>query len=148
MAVQRDLPYGQYNFLVDLGLGGEGPDAGFEQCSRIEGTVAVAEYRNGNERANAPRKLPGLARVTDVTLRRGVTGTLTLFGWFDAVRDGAPDARRDVTVTLLAEDRTPVLVWRLRRAFPVRFSAGPLNATGSDVAIEELTLTSEGLELE
>ena len=51
MAVMRDRPYTQFNFLVDLGDGvTEGPGAGFQEVSAISMAVAVAEYRNGNSR--------------------------------------------------------------------------------------------------
>lgn len=149
MAVLRDHPYGRFNFLVDLGTGNtEGPDAGFQECSAIGTEIAVVEYRNGNERENAPRKLPGLAKVPDVTLKRGIVGSLTLFDWIRAVRDGTVD-RRTVTIQLVAEDHSgPVLAWRLLRAFPVRYVAGPLDARGGEIAMEELTLSCERLELE
>lgn len=148
MAIRRDNPYGAFNFLVDLGTGGaETPDGGFAECSGIGMEVAVAEYRNGNELANAPRKVTGLTRVADVTLRRGIIGSLTLFALIDEVRDGG-QATRDVTITLLSEDHQPVLTWRLLRARVVKHVSGPLNAKGGDVAVEELTLACERLELE
>jgi phage tail-like protein len=148
MAVQRDHPYGRFNFLVDLGTGDtDGPDAGFQECSPPATRVSVAEYRNGNDRELDPRKLTGVSRVADVTLRRGVIGTRTLFEWFDAVRNGSQDTRT-VTITLLDEERRQVLAWRLLRARPVGYSAGPLDAKGGDVALEELTLAYERLELE
>ena len=69
MAVLRDRPYGQFNFLVDLGTGvTEGPEAGFQECSEISMSVDVIEYRNGNDKENGPRKVTGLNRVADVTL--------------------------------------------------------------------------------
>ncbi len=72
MAVQRDRPYAQFNFLVDLGTGNtEGPQAGFEECSQIGMSVDVIEYRNGTTKENSVRKLTGLARYPDVTLKRG-----------------------------------------------------------------------------
>ena len=72
MAVLRERPYGQFNFLVDLGTGStDGPDAGFSECSEISMSVDVIEYRNGNEKENAVRKITGLTRVPDVTLKRG-----------------------------------------------------------------------------
>jgi phage tail-like protein len=149
MAVLREHPYGRFNFLVDLGTGNtEGPDAGFQECSAIGMEIAVAEYRNGNERENAPRKVPGLTKVPDVTLKRGIVGSLALFDWIRAVRDGTVD-RRTVTIQLVAEDHSgPVLAWRLLRAFPVKYVAGPLDARGGEVAMEELTLSCERLELE
>ena len=149
MAVLREHPYGRFNFLVDLGTGNtEGPDAGFQECSTIGMEIGVVEYRNGNDRENAPRKLPGLARVPDVTLKRGVIGSLALFEWIRGVGNGVVD-RRTVTIQLIAEDRSgAVLTWRLQRAFPVRYVTGPLDARGGDVAMEELTLCAERLELE
>ena len=148
MAVQRDHPYGRCNFLVDLGTGETGgPDAGFATCSAIGMEVAVAEYRNGNDRENVPRRLTGLMRVPDVTLERGMIGTLTLFALVRAVRDGDQGART-VTITLLDEERAPVLVWRLLRARCVRYAAGPLDARSDAVAIESLTLACEALEVE
>ena len=63
MAVLRERPYAQFNFLVDLGTGNtDGPHAGFQECSEIGMSVDVIEYRNGNEKENSVRKLTGLAR--------------------------------------------------------------------------------------
>jgi phage tail-like protein len=149
MAVQRDRPYAQFNFLVDLGTGStEGPQAGFRECSPIGMSVDVIEYRNGNEKENAVRKLTGLARYPNVTLKRGIIGSLDLYDWLDQIRNGDAGAFRTVRVMLLAEDRTVVQEWKLLRARIVRHVSGPFNAQGDDVAIEELTLAYERLELE
>ena len=150
MAVLRDHPYAQFNFLVDLGTGNtDGPEAGFQECSEIGMTIDVIEYRNGNEKQNNVRKLPGLARTGDVTLKRGIIGSLDLYTWIDQVRNGDPGARRNVLIHLQSEDHAQiVLTWKLFRAFPSKLNAGPLNAKGTDVAIEELTLAYERLEVE
>jgi phage tail-like protein len=150
MAVLRELPYAQFNFLVDLGTGAtDGPQAGFQECSQLGTSVDVAEYRNGNDRENSVRKLAGLAKVSDVTLRRGVIGSLDLYDWLDQVRAGDQAAVRDVTIQLLSEDRATVAqTWRLLRARIVRHVSGPFDARCSDVAVEELTLAYERLAVE
>ena len=150
MAVLRDRPYTRFNFLVDLGTGEtEGPQAGFQECSQIGMSVDVIEYRNGNDRVNDVRKLTGLARYPDVTLRRGLVGALDLYGWLDQIRNGDQNALRNVTIHLMSEDRTsPVMTWKLLRARIVKHVSGPLNARGRDVAMEELTLAYERLEME
>ena len=150
MAVLRERPYAQFNFLVDLGTGGtEGPEAGFQECSEIGMSVDVIEYRNGNERENNVRKLTGLARVTDVTLKRGIIGSLNLYQWLDQIRNGDAAAHRTVVIQLMNEDHSAVVQeWRLLRAWIVKHASGPLNAKGTDVAMEELTLAYERLELE
>jgi phage tail-like protein len=150
MAVQRERPYAQFNFLVDLGTGStDGPQAGFQECSEIGMTVDVIEYRNGNEKENSVRKLTGLARYPDVTLKRGIIGSLDLYQWLNDIRNGNEAAYRTVTVQLMNEDHTTVVQeWKLLRARPVKHVSGPFNAKGTDVAMEELTLAYERLELE
>jgi phage tail-like protein len=150
VAVLRERPYAQFNFLVDLGTGNtEGPEAGFQECSEIGMSVDVIEYRNGNEKENSVRKLTGLARVSDVTLKRGIIGSLELYQWLDQIRNGDAAAYRTVTIQLKNEDHTAtVQTWKLLRARITKHVSGPLNAKSSDVAMEELTLAYERLELE
>jgi phage tail-like protein len=150
MAVLRDHPYAQFNFLVDLGTGNtDGPQAGFQECSGIGMTVDVIEYRNGNDKENSVRKLPGLHRVGDVTLKRGIIGSLDLYQWIDQVRNGDVSAVRNVTIHLQSEDHAQIVqTWKLLRARIVKHVSGPFNAKGTDVAMEELTLAYERLELE
>jgi phage tail-like protein len=150
VAVLRDRPYGQFNFLVDLGTGNtDGPEAGFQECSEIGMSVDVIEYRNGNEKENNVRKLTGLTRLSDVTLKRGIIGSLDLYHWLDQIRNGDAAAYRTVRIQLQNEDHTTtVQTWKLLRARIVKHVSGPLNAKGSDVAMEELTLAYERLELE
>jgi phage tail-like protein len=150
MAVLRDRPYAQFNFLVDLGTGDtSGPEAGFQECSEISMSVDVIEYRNGNDKENQPRKLTGLSRVSDVTLRRGIIGSLNLYQWLDQIRNGDAAGFRTVVIHLQNEDHTAdVMTWKLLRARIIKHTSGPLNAKGTDVAIEELTLAYERLEIE
>ena len=151
MNVIRDRPYPEFNFLVDLGDGGdpESAQGGFQECSGIGIEIQVAEYRNGNEKENNVRKITGLSRVTDVTLRRGIIGSLALWQWLDQVRNGDQAALRNVLIHLQSEDHASIVqTWKLLRARPVKYVIGPLNAKGTDVAVEELTLAYERLELE
>jgi phage tail-like protein len=150
MAVLRDRPYVQFNFLVDLGSGNtEGAEAGFQECSNIGMEVTVAEYRNGNERENSVRKITGLNKATDVTMKRGVIGSLNLYQWLNDIRNGDQSAYRTVTIHLQNEDHTAVVqTWKLLRARIIKHVSGPMNAKGTDVAMEELTLSYERLEME
>src|SRR6478735_2677483 len=150
MATLRDRPYVQFNFLVDLGTGNtDGPDAGFQEVSNIGMEVTVAEYRNGNEKENSVRKITGLNKATDVTMKRGVIGSLNLYQWLNQIRNGDQAAYRTVTVQLQNEDHTQVVqTWRLLRARIIKHVSGPMNAKGADVAIEQMTLAYERLEME
>jgi len=152
MAVLREeTPYGAFNFIVALGgEQGSGDDGqivgGFSDVSGLGVDVSYSEYRNGNEKVNTARKVPNTFKLDDVTLKRGLVGSIDLFNWLKGVRDGTADAR-DVSITLLDEARSPVAVWRLHRAQPKKWVGPTLAAKGGgEVAMEELHLVHEGIE--
>ena len=150
MATPRERPYVQFNFLVNLGDGvTDGPQAGFQEVSGIGMEVTVSEYRNGNEKENSVRKITGLNKATDVTLKRGVIGSADLYSWLNDIRNGDANALRTVRISLVSEDHTAaVQTWSLLRARIIKYVAGPFNAKGTDVAMEELTLAYERMEME
>jgi phage tail-like protein len=149
MAVLRERPYVPFNFLVDLGTGNtDGAEAGFQECSGIGMEVTVSEYRNGNAKENSVMKITGLNKSTDVTLKRGVIGSLNLYQWLNQIRNGDQSAYRTVVIQLQNEDHTAVVQeWKLLRARIIKHTSGPLNAKGTDVAMEELVLAYERLEM-
>jgi phage tail-like protein len=150
MATLRERPYVQFNFLVDLGTGNtNGPEAGFQEISGIGMEVTVAEYRPGNHKENSVMKITGINKSTDVTLKRGVIGSLNLYQWLNDIRNGEQNALRTVTIQLQSEDHSSVVAtWKLMRARITKHTSGPLNAKGTDVAMEELVLAYERLEME
>lgn len=149
MAEFRERPYSQFNFLVDLGTGEtEGAQAGFQEVSGLGMEINVAEYRNGNELDNTPRKITGTYKVPDVTFKRGVIGSLGLYTWLDQVRTGAQDALRNVTIQLQNEDHSSsVMEWRLTNARPIQYTGPTLTGSGTDIAIEELVVACERIDL-
>lgn len=143
MAVVRDDPYGQFNFLVEI----DGVEAaGFSEVSGLGAETEMIDYRNGNSAVPTPVKIPGLTRYPDVTLRRGIVGSLELWEWVQSLQNGVP-AARSIAIMLLDEARHEVLRWELRRAQPIRYANGPLDAGRGDIAMEELVLTHSGLDL-
>ncbi len=150
MATFRERPYVQFNFLVDLGNGNtNGPQAGFQEISGIGMEVTVSEYRPGNHKENSVMKITGMNKSTDVTMKRGVIGSLDLYQWLNQIRNGDQGALRTVTIQLMSEDHTTVVqTWKLNRARIIKHTSGPLNAKGTDVALEELVVAYERLEME
>lgn len=151
MPVQRDNPYGAFNYLVALG-GNQGDGSlgtivgGFSDVSGLGVEVSYSEYRNGNEKFNTTRKVANTHKHDDLTLKRGLVGSDDLHAWLKGVRDGAADART-VTITLLDEARNPVATWVLRNAQPKKWVGPTLAAKGGgEVAMEELHLVYEGVE--
>ena len=149
MAILRDVPYGNQHFRVDLGDGADGPAAGFSHVVMPDISIDVVQYRTGNDKESGTHKLPGLTHYGNVILRRGIIGSLNLYAWINQVRNGDVTAKRTVAISLMSEDMTNVvLTWKLFRAWPVKYSCGDLNAKGTDVAMEELVLAYERLEME
>jgi phage tail-like protein len=149
MAVVRDDPYLACNFQVVIqGIldDGRSARAAFSEVSGLEIEIAAIEYRSGAEDTTV-RKLPGLRKSPNITLKRGVTGDMALFTWLKATMNGNVQ-RADGTITLLDESRQAVMTWRFRRAWPCKLSGPTLNAKSNEVAIEVLELCHEGLELE
>lgn len=150
MAVREERPYSQFNFLVDVGDDAMNPESfsgGFQEVSGLGMEVTMTEYRNGSDKDNGVRKVPGLNKASDVTLKRGVIGAISLYTWLDDIRNGKPGSHRDVTVTLQSEDHRPVMEWRLLRSQIMKYTAGPLNAKGNDVMMEEIVLAVERMEM-
>jgi phage tail-like protein len=152
MAIFRETPYSAFNFLVDLEPGqGSEVQAGFSEVSGLNAEVTVAEYRAGNDRVNYVRKIPGIHKAGDVTLKRGVIGAQNLYEWLEKGRTGKiSEAKRDIVVKLQSEDRADTVVsWKLRGAMPIKWTGPTLTAKGGgDVAIEELVLSVETIEQE
>lgn len=150
MATEREgVPYSQFNFQVTLGdEGPERPQAGFQEVSGIGLEVNVAEYRAGNSLENSPIKVTGTYKVPDVTLKRGLMGFLDLYRWLDEVRNGSQEQLRTVKIDLMSEDRATVAMsWKLVKARPIKYTGPSLNGKGTDVAVEELVIASERIEL-
>jgi len=151
MAQFRETPYGAFNYLVSVADGPDasGPAGGFAEVSGLGVTVEVIAYRNGNEKSNHPRKLPGAHHAENVVLKRGVIGDLSMIDWLKQVLNGDAGAPRTVTIDMLSEDRSEtVLKFRLHNAWPCKWSGPTLAANGRDIAIETLELCCEQLTIE
>jgi phage tail-like protein len=150
MAVTRNRPYAQFNFLVDFGTGhGDGADAGFQEVSGIGGEATIAEYRKGSEKDNSVRKITGFNKATDVTMKRGVVRSQALDDWLNEIRNGDHHALRRIVVQLQNEDHTAIVQrWKLLRTRIIKHTSGPMNAKGTDVVMEELVVACEQLEME
>jgi phage tail-like protein len=149
MAIQRDTPYSAFNFLVELEPGqGSEVQAGFAEVSGLNAEVTVAEYRAGNSPVNYVRKLPGIHKAGDVTLKRGVIGAQNIYDWLEKARTGRiTEAKRNLVIKLQNEDRSEAVVsWKLIGAMPIKWTGPTLTAKGGgDVAMEELVLSVETL---
>ena len=134
-------PCGAFNFLVEI----DGVTvARFAEVSGLDTTTDVIEYREGNQ-ATTVRKIPGLSKFTNITLRRGYTEATELWDWRKTVLDGQTH-RRSGSVMLLNEAREGAVRWNFYDEWPSALRGPSLDAGTSAVAIETLEITCEFLE--
>lgn len=144
MATTRsDDPLASYNFIVDI----QGIKAGFSEVGGLSTETDIVEYRNGDEEPTV-RKLPGKRKYANISLKRGFTPNgKDLWQWRLSVINGKTQ-RYSGTITLLDEGRKEAMVWKFYEAWPSKWAGPAFNAKNNDVAIEEMDLAVEGLELE
>jgi phage tail-like protein len=133
-------PYRNFIFKVEIdGV----TQAGFSEASGQEDSNDVVEYREGNEVTTA-RKLPGLTKYGDVTLKWGLTDTRELWDWRQAVIDGQVQ-RKNVHIVVYDSQGNEKIRWLFVRAWPSKLKAADMNAKGNEVAVMQLTLSHEGM---
>lgn len=139
----RKDPYAGFNFLVEVdGI----TRAAFSECSGLSTDTDPIEYRDGSEDITV-RKIPGLKKFANISLKRGITTDLELWNWRKTVLDGLTE-RKSGSIVLLNEAREEVLRWNFFEGWPTKWEGPSMNATGNEIAIETLEIAHEGLELE
>jgi len=137
-------PYGSFNFIVEIdGI----ESAGFSECTGLDSETDVVEYREGNEEITV-RKLPGLKKFSNITLKRGQSTNTDLFEWRKQTMDG--DVQRyNVSIVLYGEKGVnggdEVIRWNLKEAWPCKYVGPEFKANANDIAIETLELCHEGI---
>lgn len=143
MARRNEDPYGSFNFIVEI----DGVEtAGFSEVSGLSTETGIIEYRNGDEDITV-RKMPGLKKFTNITLKRGFTQSRELWEWRRLVMDGQIE-RRDGSIIVLDDARNRVLRFDFLRGWPSKWEGPTLNAKSNEVAIETLEIAHEGLRLD
>lgn len=133
-------PYRNFRFRLEI----DGLEAGgFAEVSGFDTSVDVIEYREGDD-VTTPRKLPGLTKYGNITLKWGTSDSMVLYEWLDGITEGTIE-RKTVTITAIDEAGDDAASWQMINAWPVKYTAPDFNATGSEVAMESLEIAHEGL---
>lgn len=141
---QRNDPYRGYNFVLEID---NVPKGAFSEVGGLTAEGDSVDYREGTDLQANVRKLMGLRKYTNLTLKRGYTQDKALWAWYTNVMNGLPD-RRNVTIVLMNERREAVLRWHAENAWINKIEGPALKASSNDVAMESVELVHEGLTLE
>ncbi len=143
-----EYPLPKFHFQVDWG----GTIIGFTEVSGLDVETEVIEYRHGASPEYNKTKQPGLTKYSNITLKRGTfKSDNEYFDWWKETKlfeeGNSPGSiyRRDITIKLLDENHAPVVVWKVKKAWPTKVQSTDLKADGNEVAIESIELVHEGL---
>jgi phage tail-like protein len=141
---ERRDPYRAFNFQLEIdGI----PRGAFSEVAGLTADGDAVDYREGTDLQPSVRKLMGLRKYSNVTLKRGYTQDQSLWAWYANISNGVSD-RRNVTIVLMNEQRQPVLRWHAENAWPNKIEGPSFKASGNEVAIESVELVHEGLTIE
>ncbi|WP_310461407.1 phage tail protein [Sphaerotilus sp.] len=140
----QQYPVPVFHFTVQWG----GNRIGFSEVSGLTQENQAIEYRDGSFPEYSSIKMPGLRKFSNVTMKRGIVkADNDFFKWLSTIKLNQVE-RRDVVISLLNEEHTPVMTWKIHNAFPVKVEGPGLKASGNEVAIESIEIAHEGLELQ
>jgi len=131
----------KFSFKVEIG----GQTVGFQEVSGLDAEAQPIEYRRGESKEFSVIKMPGLQKLSNVTLKRGVfVNDNAFWDWHQQITKNTIK-RGAVTISLLDENGNPTMVWTLQNAWPTKVTAPDLKADGNEVAVESIELAHEGL---
>lgn len=139
MATRKD-PIRNFRFRLEIdGI----QQAGFSEVSGFDITVDPIDYREGTDPTHV-RKLTGLTKYGNVTLKWGVTTSMELYNWHRQIVDGEI-VRKNITIVSVNEIGDDVNRWEVSEAWPSKYDPMDFNAKGNDVGIEMLEIANEGV---
>ncbi len=139
-----EYPLVKFHFQVEWG----GTKIGFTEVSGLDVETEVVEYRHGASPEYFKTKMPGMQKWANITLKRGTFATDNeYYNWWNTVKLNTIE-RRDIIISLLNEEHSPVVVWKVKNAWPTKIQSTDLKADGNEVAIESMELVHEGLSIQ
>ena len=138
---ERRDPYHGFRFIVQIDGITRG---GFRECSGLDSSQDPVEYREGNEPLRA-RKLPGLNKSSNISLKRGVTDDKDLWKWRKQAIDGKVE-RKNGSIVLMDDAGEEKTRWNFVDGWPTKWTGPTFNATANEVAIETMDIAHEGVE--
>ncbi|MCA1692276.1 MAG: phage tail protein [Acidimicrobiales bacterium] len=132
-----------FTFSLDLGT----LKAFFTEVSGIGSENEVVEHKVVDEKGHELiQKIPGRLTWEDISLKRGITDTMDLWEWRKQVEEGKlKDARRNGSVVMYDRNYEEVARWDFLNAWPSKVSGPSLDASSTDIGVEEVTIVHEGI---
>ncbi|MBW4359055.1 phage tail protein [Flavobacterium taihuense] len=139
-----DFPIPKFHFSVEWG----GTKIAFTEVSGLNKEMDVIEHRVGSSPEFFKKKMPGLQKLSNISLKRGVfAGDNEFYQWYNTVAMNTVE-RRNITISLLNENHTPVVVWKVKDCFIVSLKCSDMKADANEVAIDTVEIANHGFTME
>ncbi len=134
----RNDPLRNFRFRVEI----EGsPVAAFSDVSGFDASINLPEGDG-----MAPRKLPGVRKYSNLTLKKGVVSSADILNWIKTISSSSGKVeRKSITIVLLDETGKDAAAWQAVNAWPMKYSISELKGTGDETLLETLELACEGV---
>jgi phage tail-like protein len=146
----RSDPYKNFKFRVLI----DGrPVAGLSKMGALKRATEIIEWREAGD-PSIVRKMPGRTKFEAITLEAGLTHDSTFEDWANLVNNlDGPAAmslakyRKDLAIEVLNLQGTPVMRFKVRRAWVSEYQATPeMDANANAVAITTIKIEHEGFQ--
>jgi len=115
----------------------------FTELSGLAMELVVEDVEEGGNN-HFVHRLPGRCKVSNITLKRGMTKSNEFMAWIVDMAKGTVK-RRNVTVSLFSADGKPAVQWSFANAYPVKWSGPQFKADDTAVAIETVEFAHDGM---
>jgi phage tail-like protein len=139
-----NYPLPKFHFSVEWG----GSKIAFTEVSGLNKEMDLLEYRYGNSPEFFKRKMPGMVKLSNITLKRGIfAGDNEFYAWYNTVAMNLVE-RRDITITLLDENHAPVVVWKVKDCFIQNLKCTDLKSDVNELGIDTVEIANHGFTME
>lgn len=141
---RTDFPLPKFHFTVQWG----GSKIAFTEVSGLNKDVDVIEHRVGSSPEFFKKKMPGLQKLGNITLKRGVfAGDNEFYDWYNTMAMNTVETR-DLTISLLDENHEPKVVWKVKDCFIVSLKCTDLKSDVNEAAIDTVEVANHGFTIE
>jgi phage tail-like protein len=120
--------------------------AAFSECTGLDVQIEKDVYQEGGVN-HQQRIFLKHTKFNDLTLKRGMTNDPVFWEWVSQSLMAGDRRRRNISILVFNQAGEAVQVWRLIGAVPIAWKTPALKADSTTVALEELVLAYEGLDV-
>lgn len=121
-------------------------EAVFTEVSGLQVEMETQDIEEGGINGFT-RRVPGRVKVSNLTLKRGMTRSNDFIKWFMSTAPGTVD-RRNISLVLYDVKGDKVATWHFQNAYPVKWVGPQFTSDGNAAAIETVELAHEGMTVE